>query len=161
MMPVWLPNRIDTYYGSDIEWEKLVAQLYKIFELDFIHQKCQFEEKLVKVDNRKIESPYEEGFWHLITRDNKETSDRLFDKERASRLPWCKPTIEHSYDDVVCFWNYVEGNNRINTYIWLTNLDYLIILQRRKNVCFLVTAYYVDGDASRRSLRKKYERRVN
>ncbi len=159
-MPAWLPAMLDTSYGTDKEWDRLIARLYEIFERDFIRIQCHFEELRVVFDNRKIGSPYEEGFWHLVSRDDKRINDRLFDPQRARRLPWCKPTIENSRLKDVCVWNFLEKNKRTNTYIWLVDLDYLVILQRRKNVVFLVTAFWVDGDASRKALRKKYGKRI-
>jgi hypothetical protein len=159
-LPSWLPALVDTHYGSDREWEKLVAFLYQIFSNDFIQNTCRYGGIRIIFDNRKINSPYEEGFWHLISKDDPKVQDRLFDPERASRLPWCRLIIEHQGDPEICIWNYVESNGRVNTYLWLVNYDYLIILQRRKNVMFMVTAFWVAGKSSRNTLTAKYQKRV-
>lgn len=159
-IPKWLPPMVDTNFGSEKEWERLIDLLYHIFEWDFIQHHCLFEKHRVIFNDRKIDSPYEEGFWHLVSRDDKRVRDRFFDSERAKRLPWCKPAIENTTQEGVRAWDYLEENKRTNTYIWLVDSDYLVILQRRKKVSFLVTAYWVDGDASRRLLQRKYEKRA-
>jgi len=76
------------------------------------------------------------------------------------KIPWCRPTIEHTSDPEVRGWDYLESNGRTNTYIWLIKYDYLIILQRSKKIFWLVTAYWVDGAGTKRSLQKKYQKRV-
>lgn len=49
----------------------------------------------------------------------------------------------------------------IHTYVWLKDLDYLIVMKKYPNgQRRLITAYYVDYENTRRKLRKKYEGRV-
>lgn len=164
MGQTWLPALIDVHYNSDLEWNRLVSRLYSIFLDDFIAHRCFYNTFLVIFDDRKIDSNYEEGFWHLITRKDDNLYDRspgrYFDPERAARLPWCRPTIEHSSEVCIRVWDFLEANGRTNTYIWLYDLDYIVILQKRKHVAFLVTAYHIDGDANRRSVQIKYNNRV-
>jgi hypothetical protein len=57
-------------------------------------------------------------------------------------------------------WDYEEGRRRVRTYLWLREYDYAVILEKRKGHYYLITAYYVDGDSNRRSLRRKYEQRI-
>jgi hypothetical protein len=110
-------------------------------------------------------SPYEEGFWHLITKLDHQSGDRLLDPRRAERLPWCKPTIEHSAEPAVKMWRYKERRGKTRIYIWLENWDYVTILEERqlrggRQVAFLITAYYVSGSSTRRTLQKKYDARM-
>jgi hypothetical protein len=106
---------------------------------------------------------YEEGFWHLITRDDRVVGERLLDPRRAERLPWCGPTISHPNDVSVRVWDYKEGGGRIRTYLWLEILDYVIILEKRRQrggeIAFLITAYHVDGESQRRNLNRKFANR--
>lgn len=103
---------------------------------------------------------YEEGFWHLISREEARTGERRFDPRRAERLPWCGPVISNADDPAVLVWDFVEGHGRLRTYLWLEHLDYLVILESKQMrigmVMFLVTAHHVDNKATRRSLRRKY-----
>lgn len=92
-----------------------------------------------------------------------QTKERLFDPRRGERLPWCGPTISNAADGAVKVWDYMEASGGLRTYVWLEGWDYVIVLEKRQmrvgEVVFLITAFYVDGDSRRRSLRGKYERR--
>ena len=108
---------------------------------------------------------YEEGFWHLITREPKPGEERLFDPRRAERLPWCAPTVRNVGDAEVRVWDYEEGSGVVRTYVWLHGFDYLLIFQKRvlkgsgRQIAFLITAFYVDGEYSRKTLERKYSQR--
>jgi hypothetical protein len=64
---------------------------------------------------------------------------------------------------ITLYWDYKTSKSRIVTYLWLEYFDYVIIFQKRKlgigTVYFLKTAYYVEGDSTRRNLQKNYEKR--
>ena len=161
-MPDWLPDTVCV----NGEWNDVVARLYNVFDRDFRQIECSFEGVPVWWDRRKLGgSPYEEGFWHLITRVDKASGDRLLDPRRAERLPWCKPTIEHSREPEVRVWDYREAPGMIRTYLWLEHWDYVIVIEKRQlrggpKVAFLITAFYVEGKSTKRRLQSKYERRV-
>lgn len=158
--PAWLPEMI----VLDGEWEKTLVRLYAIFEQDFIRTKRTLDHREVWWDRRKSGGKYEEGFWHIISTTDPTTKERLPDFRRAERLPWCGPTISNSADPVVKFWNYLEGSGKVRTYLWLENWDYVIVLEKRKQrigeVAFLITAYHVSGDSSRRKLKRQYGQRI-
>lgn len=155
MTPTWLPALADTN-GT---WEQIQDRLYQIFNHDFRKKGCSFNGQKVMWDTRKLEDNFDEGFWHLITKENSSTRVREFDPPRAKRLPWCKPIIESSTNSDVKLWKYKE-KGRKNIYLWLEHFDYVVIIQDRGKVVFLVTAYFVEGESSRRNLRKKYDKRV-
>jgi len=160
-LPPWLPAIISV----NGEWEDVLCRLYHVFASDFKRSGCMFQERPVWWDRRVLPGErYEEGFWHLITRDDSRTKQRLFDPRRAERLPWCAPTLRNSQDIRVRVWDYEEGGGSIRTYVWLQNWDYVIVLEKKRarvgEVAFLVTAYHVDGESQKRSLRRKYEKRV-
>lgn len=159
-LPEWLPEIISV----DGEWENVLQTLYSIFRKDFVDGKPKLSNTPVWWDRCVLENDqYEEGFWHLISKDDDSRNDRLFDPRRAERLPWCRPTIDHFNEDVVRYWDYKTSKSRIVTYLWLEDFDYVIIFQKRKlgigTVYFLKTAYYVGGDSTRRNLQKNYEKR--
>lgn len=160
--PEWLPP-ILSLGGS---WSGTVARLYGVFVNDFKRGKPHFEGRPVWWHRRVLEgSPYEEGFWHLITKTDPVTKERLPDFRRAERLPWCAPTIRNCRDLAVKVWDYEKGTGRVNTYVWLERMDYVVILQKRKHkrdygeIAFLVTAFQIDGESSRKWFRRAYEQR--
>lgn len=159
--PNWLPDIVSV----SGEWEKVLARLYRIFDHDFRQTGCSFEGILVWWDQRKLDSPYEEGFWHLITKFDHSRQERLLDPRRSERLPWCKPTITNCDDPEVKVWDYEEARHKIRTYVWLENWDYVVILEKRelrggRTIAFLITAFHIGGNSTRRKLRRKYEDRI-
>lgn len=155
-IPEWLPPMVSV----DGVWEKVLNNLYSIFENDFKKKQPLLDGKRVWWDRRILEGDKEEVFWHLITRTDKQHGDRLLDSRRAERLPWCAPTINNAQDVSVKFWLYREGNGRLRAYVWLEDWDYVIILEKRQlrvgYVFFLITAYHIDGENQKRYLRGKY-----
>jgi hypothetical protein len=158
----------------DGEWTTVLLRLYGVFHQDFCQVKRRFGDLEVWWDRRTVNGDaYEEAFWHLITKTNRQTGERLPDFSRAKRLPWCGPTITYCDDCAVMVWDYKEADGKVSTYIWLHEFDYLVILEKRKlkarviggqlkpekEIAFLKTAYYVEGDQTKGKLRHKYERR--
>ena len=159
--PGWLPPML-TLSGT---WGKIASDLYAIFENDFKQGKPKFQHYMVWWDQRVLSGQrFEEGFWHLISRDDKNSGERIPDFRRAERLPWCAPVIINSDNSAVNVWDYQESRGQIRTYVWLENRDYCVILEKLRRhsqaAAMLVTAFHVDGPSQRRSLRTKLEKKV-
>jgi hypothetical protein len=169
-MPDWLPDMV----GVDGGFAEVTQKLYAIFHNDFVSKKRELRGAEVWHDKRvQRGETYEEGFWHLITRDSVGNDQRLFDPRRAERLPWCAPLLGHADDACVQYWVCIERAKSV-CYVWLPEWDYVVILEMRKlkprwqggrvlperTIAFLKTAYHVDGKSQKLSLEKKYERRV-
>jgi hypothetical protein len=145
-------------------WFEIVSRLYGVFVSDIKEGRPQFENKEIWWDRRILPGEtYEEGFWHLITRTEHESKERLLDNRRAERLPWCGPAIGNSGDVALRVWDYEEGTRKVRTYLWLEEYDYVVILEKQtkgfRQVAFLVTAFHVDGESRRQALRRKYNAR--
>jgi len=156
MLPPWLPHILNL----DGAWENALKILYKVFDNDFIKGKPDYLGCSVIWDNRKLDGKYEEGFWHLISKEDYESGERYADYRRAERLPWCAPTICICPEVAVTSWDYREGSGKVRTYLWLRSWDYVVVLEKLKNPYLLVTAYYVNGASTRRKLEKKYDNRI-
>ena len=158
-MPGWLPALV----SLNGEPDKVFAMLYGIFHADFHCTALRFKGLPVWWDRRVVDPPYEEGFWHLITRKDYGTGDRLLDFRRAERLPWGGPTISNCGNGCVKAWDYEERDRRIRTYLWLEPHDYVVILEKKTmrtgTIAFLVTAFHVDGKQRREDLERKYQKR--
>ena len=166
--PFWLPELVVT----DGEWNDVIGQLYTIFESDFKRGKPMFRGLSIWWEQRRQPGdPYEDGFWHLVARDDDATGDRLFDPPRAQRLRWCLAAINNSADNAVLQWEYEEGDGRVRTYLWMREFDYVVILERKTkhskttgqwfDIYDLITAFHVDGDSERRNLQRKYDHRLS
>lgn len=159
--PSWLPDVVRV----DGEWEQIVTMLYGIFTTDIKNGGLTFHSHEIWWD-RKVEpgDEYEAAFWHLISRKDLESGDRLLDPRRAERLPWFAPTIKNKHTSDVSVFNFTEGDRTIRTYVWLKDYDYVIILQKKQigsyHVYLIITAFHVDGNSQRRRLQRKLERQV-
>ena len=102
------------------------------------------------------------NYFPQITKEDIKTGVRFPDFRRAERLPWCAPIIRNSRDPVVKTWDLKERRGKIRTYLWLGKMDYVVVLEKRKNKkkVFLVTAYYVEGESTKRRLTQKYNSRL-
>ena len=158
--PSWLPDVISV----DGNWESVLKKLYLVFQQDFIDKQRYYDGREVWWDRRKLDGQYDEGFWHFISRKDYSTGDRFPDFRRAERLPWCGPTIDNSTASDVTSWDYEEGSRKVRTYLWLEKWDYVIVLEKKsmhsENIAFLVTAFYVSGDSTRKKLSRKYKQRM-
>lgn len=158
MMPEWLPECCAT----NGEWAEVVAALYAVFRRDIAADPPRVDGCRVWWQHRMSDG-YEEAFWHLITRDDAATGDRLFDPRRAERLSWCGPILRHCDDPAITRWRYRESKGQIRLYLWLEPWDYVVILEERDGrggrIYFPITAYHPDGEDRRQSLRRKYKKR--
>jgi hypothetical protein len=170
--PAWLPPRIP--FAGD--WRVFVEALYLVFTKDFKGCWPRFRTFPVWHDRRVFDDGdgKEEGFWHLVQKDQwiyntktrRKEKERLPEFERAGRLPWARPIIDHENAVEVTVWDYDNETPKgkvVRTYIWLKDHDYVVILERQKkdkgDVFMLITSFYLDFEGKRRDLESRYEGR--
>ncbi len=104
----------------------------------------------------------EEGFWHVVSKKDRYSGERLPDYRRAERLPWARPAIECPARSEIKVFDYDHGAKDVGVrrYIWLAEYDYVLIFQKKKRALFWVTAYYVDSVRGRKDLGGRYEKRL-
>ncbi|HAF85934.1 MAG TPA: hypothetical protein DCG32_06130 [Sphaerochaeta sp.] len=152
----FLPDKV--FIPEPFDFKEIVAELYEVFERDIKLGNLKYKGIRVIYDDRKIDSQYEEGFWHVIERGK---NIRTLDLKRAKRLPWVKPLITFSDDPRLLKWteNSIDGKGRLEevTYIYYEEESYLVILKDKRRGFYLATAYYVVG-YNRQWYREKYEK---
>ena len=140
-------------------WEEILTVLYDIFERDFKQRPVQHKGIRVYHDGRILPDGLgkEEGFWHVVSKKDRRSGERLIDYRRAERLPWARPMIESNERPEITVFDYVEGpkDKGARTYILLQDYDYVVILQRRKKAYYWITAHHVDSDWKRKDLRRR------
>jgi hypothetical protein len=150
----FLPEKLDLN-GA---FEEIVSLLYSVFERDVKQHKIFYQSLPVVFDDRKIDSEYEEGFWHIITRGK--SDERLLDFKRAKRIVWLRPLIHNSEHPELLKWLESDldkkGQLVRKTCIWYKEGGYLIILKEIPRRYFLTTAFYVTGERNERYYLKKY-----
>jgi len=157
------PDFLPPMINLDGSYEEIIERLYAVFRKDFIENRAKHLGRDVAFNGviNEFNQGKVEGFWHVITRDNSNKTNRLIDYRRAERLPWSKPLMENPHHKEIKFFFYDEGVSRkgIRHYIWFENGTYLVILKRRKYDYYWITSFHVD-DWRRKYFQKKFENRI-
>ncbi len=158
--PHWLPSILDLDNKSINE---IIDILYSVFVADF-KNKPVFHDKCKVLFNSTIDQDClgkEKVFWHVISKNDKDIKDRLIDYRRAERLPWAKPLMQTKNSDVLIF-DYDHGSKDvgIRRYIWLYKYDYVVILKKKKNIYYWITAFYIHHKSGKIDLANKYKNRL-
>lgn len=159
-IPDFLPPILDLR-GT---WEEILERLYAVFCRDFKKSAVHHRGMRIIYDGRVLPDGHdkEEGFWHVVSRKDRDSGERLPDYRRAERLPWARPTMESPERSEIKVFDYDHGTKDIGVrrYIWLAEYDYVLILQKKKKALFWVTAYYVDSDGGRKDLLRRCDKRL-
>jgi hypothetical protein len=158
-LPDWLPDMFEVSPWTDHTFK----QLYNIFRTDLVLRRLNYLGNNVWFYQERDDGK-EVLFWHITHREDKNRSAmRMPDLRRSERLPWVRPMIMKcpNQDDDMLNWDYEEGNKVVKTYIWLINLDFVVIMKkyddgRRR----LITSFHLDNNHEERKMRKKYENRI-
>lgn len=155
-LPSWLPGLFPVSPWTSETYN----ELYLLFKMDFINSKPIYRGQVVWCFLDKDDGK-EKIFWHLTSREDEKTKERLPDFRRSERLPWVHPTIDQSERSEILAWDYKEGDGTTRTYVWLENDDFVVIMKkypdgRRR----LITSFWVEYENTKRKLRLKYDRRL-
>jgi hypothetical protein len=156
-LPDWLPatTKLSGVFDKDI------AELYEIYSRYFVTNNCFLGPQKVFFDRNVIDGEKEEGFWHLVTRKDSKSGERLYDTRRAERLVWSLPLMENCQSDEVTVFEYMH-KQRKRRFVWLRDFDYLMVFQPYKNgkATLLITAYHIDGSSNRRWITRQFDNRI-
>ena len=145
-------------------WEEILERLYTVFSQDFKTGGVHHRGMRIICDRRVLPDgrDKEEGFWHVVSRKDRDSGERLIDYRRAERLPWARSAIECPPRSEIMVFDYDHGTKDVGVrrYIWLAEYDYVLIFQNKKRALFWVTAYYVDSDRGRKDLARRYEKKA-
>jgi len=158
-LPAWLP--VPLKFTGD--WDKFLAEVYVVFERDFKRSRPTFEGRQV-VHDSTLEYGKEITFWHLTSTNDRGEEGRIPDLRRCERIVWPRPIIEHHTETMISVWKNVRrsrnskaGKAHTRVLLWFEDLDYLVVMEEKKRVMILVTAYLTDYPHTRRKLRKERE----
>lgn len=166
-LPTWLPEPL----ALNGDWPSIHAQMWDVFQRDVVAP-LFYRGRPVWHDRRKSEDEFPEGYWHVTHRDEyrydtrtrrREFVERIYDPERACRLPWLRPMLEHPDDPAVLAWEYQEDDGRMASYVWLKDWNYLTVMghyeARMGLVRNIITVYVTDSTRKREQLEDKYANR--
>jgi len=156
-LPNWLPELLQVSPWRDGTDD----MLYSIFERDFKGAQLRLDGQRVHYF-MDVESDGREAiFWHLIQREDRDTGGRIPDFDRCARLAWPAAIISNANQVEVTKWDYKESSGHVNTYLWLKEHDYVVILRKYDNgTRRFVTAHCVDGQGTVRTLESKFKKRI-
>jgi len=154
--PDWLPDLLCVSPWKNDTYDTL----YKLFKLDFLKSCPLYMGKKILIPKEK-EYGKEKIFWHLTSKYDKKTGNRIPDLKRAERLLWIKPIIEKAGKSGIKDWDYPEGSNVIKTYVWFGSGNFVVIMKKlNRDRRLLITAYYTDYNNARIKLDKKFRNRI-
>lgn len=154
--PAWLPDLFPVNPWTASTYESL----YQLFCYDLKNSQPTYRGCKVwffpEMDDGK-----EKVFWHLTSRDDKASGERLPDMRRSERLPWVRPMLDQPDQPEILDWDHDEGDGSIKSYVWLKNRDFVVIMKKYKDGGRrLITSFWIEYDNTRRKMQKKYERRL-
>lgn len=130
-------------------------QLYKMYGIyldDFVHSTLYFEGRVVMVNNAIVRDKRDgcfirkqKTFDHIITRKNKYTGKRQYDRDRANKIHWVRTIIENSTNPMIKRFEQIDEEGKTAILLWYKDKDYVVILKEEKPDLLLVTGYCVDA----------------
>lgn len=154
------PYFTDGLSVSDIDKVKI---LHDIFEKDFFTDGVTIDGEKLKVkpykyrgsNKDRLPVDYElfyEKFVHIITRSVKSSnwktasSIREFRPERANRVHWIKPILEHWQDRRITRFRNIENDGSIRDYFWYRQKRYIVVVEYISPDYALITGFCVDAE---------------
>jgi hypothetical protein len=154
--PNWLPNLFVVNPWTHDTYDAL----YQLFRDDFVESQIDYQGYSVWFFP-EMEDGREKVFWHLTSRVDNETGDRLPDLRRSERLPWVRPMLENHLHPEVLAWDHEEGDGSIKTYVWLKDFDFVVIMKKFPDrTRRLITSFWLEYPNAKKKLMKKYDRRI-
>lgn len=98
----------------------------------------------------------QKSFDHIVTRENKYSGKRRYDRDRANKIHWVKVIIENSKSPLIRRFEKVDEDGNNNILLWYQDKSYIVILREKQPDLFLVTGYCVDATEEGR-FKSEYE----
>lgn len=140
-----------------------LQEMYGIYLNDFVYTPLFYSGKKVVINPVLIKDKRDgyfvnkqKTFDHIVTRDNKYSNKRQYDKERANKIHWLRPIIENHECGYIKKFEKKDQEGRCNIFLWYESKNYIVILREKEPELFLVTGYCVD-EVERRRFKKEYE----
>jgi hypothetical protein len=139
--------------------------LYKIFTELYEQEKLFYKEQPVRMKHYPPDYDIKTGFYHMICENYQHTGnekDRKPNMRRCERIKWPTEIIGNCSKicEKIMIWEN-ERHGKRNVLLFCPELDYLIVLSKRKNYFLLTTAYPVEYSNRRNDLIKEYTEYVN
>jgi hypothetical protein len=139
-------------------------RLYEMFRDDFLVNPPTHNGISLLLDC-SLREGRESSYWHLTRYGFGKFTLGIFDVDRARRLCWVKPIVQHAESHEIEAFNFLESNGRIRRYLWVRKAKFVVILEpatftgviRRYR---LITSFYVDFSRKEMELEAKHRNRI-
>lgn len=144
----------DLFEDLDIDTptKEQLHKIYGIYLNDFVVSGLYFEGKKVIVNNDIVRNKREgyflnkqKSFDHIVTRENKYSGKRQYDRDRANKIHWIKAVIENYMHPLIKTFEKIDVNGCRNILLWYEAKSYVVILREKQPDIFFVTGYCVDS----------------
>jgi len=142
-------------------------RMYGIYLNDFVSSTLYFEGRKVVVNDTLVHDRKEgyfvrkqKSFDHIVTRKNKYSGKRMYDRDRANKIHWVRVIIENNTSPLIKRFEKVDGDGNNNILLWYKDKSYIVILREKQPDLFLVTGYCIDVTEEGR-FKNEYEAYLN
>lgn len=138
--------------GVDAPTKEQLYRIYGIYLNDFVYSELFFQGKRIIVNTDIVRSKREgcfvnkqKSFDHIVTRENKYSGKRQYDRDRANKIHWIKIIIENYMNPLIKVFEKTDKRGDKNILLWCEAKSYVVILREKQPDLFLVTGYCVDA----------------
>lgn len=144
---------LDQYDGDYAKYEEAV---YCKYQETFENDKFSFEGKNIAHKKHPLYKEKSGTFWHIISSGTEEES-RLPDLRRYERIAWPAYILKYckQHCDKLLVWKNRRGG-KTRVLLWCQEINYLVVLDERKDYCIFWTAYPVTYRHKQEKLMKEY-----
>lgn len=136
------------------DWERYVEVLYQVYLDEVVNGNLTFMQFSVRCRYDMTAKEKGHGFWHLI-QEGPEEENRVPDLKRCERIHWVSWMIRQVGSDPRITWWEEKRGTGADVLIWLEELEYVVVLSRRRRYFLLKTAYCTDKPHKKAALLKK------
>ena len=150
-----------------VEWNSYLNKLYvEVFKPQFLETVPVFKGWRVLSRREPMDGEWEHGFTHMthvdLQHNSADPNDRIPDLRRSERLNWVKRiienyecSVENNCGKILCWEEMYRGRVRCN--LLFKDERFLIVLEKARDVYFLITSFYIEKDWELNKRIRKYE----
>ena len=141
----------------DGDYEKYEEAVYEAYKKSFEEHEFYWEGKRIAHKKHPMYKEKPGTFWHIVS-NGEEEEKRIPDLRRYERILWPAHILSYcreNCDKILSWKNVRKGKTRI--LLWCKEIDYLVVLEERKEFCIFWTAYPITYGHARKKLQKEYD----
>lgn len=144
----------DSFNGN---YEAYENAIYAAYQTTFENHNFFWDGKPIYQKKHPMFKNKSGTFWHIISSGESEES-RIPDFRRYERVTWSAHILSYCKNNCkkILVWKN-KRKNKTRILLWCQDIDYLVVLDERKNFYLFWTAYPVTHNHTRNKLIKEYQ----